>query len=39
MKEVIVNGSKYNLEEKDAALIEVIQGLIQQIKRLAESGR
>ena len=33
---VKVNENEYNLEEKDAALIEAIQELTKQIRRVAD---
>lgn len=37
---VEVNDKEYNLEEKDAALIETIQELTRQIRRLVDiNGR
>lgn len=35
MKKVKVHGEEYELEDKDAALIEAIQELTTQIRRLA----
>lgn len=38
MKKIKVRGTEYNLEEKDAALIEAIQELKDQIRRVADNG-
>jgi|14BtaG_2_1085337.scaffolds.fasta_scaffold09222_5 hypothetical protein len=38
MEKVVVNKKEYDLEAKDAALVEAIQDLTDQLRRFANNG-